>query len=120
MKACYISHKIIEAVSCYSSCAVKIYTVESFHYLGMIRNFKVGYYRLSVSLYLNVFAVILTYRNRRIDDIGDYHHSFLNFFAQLFFLLLKLFKLIRELLYLSLYLLSLVLFALCHKSADLL
>ena len=120
VKSCDIAHQIIEAVACNASCAVEVDTIQALHYLAVIRDLKIRNYRLAVAGYFNVLAVVLAYRNRRINDVRNGHHDLLYLLGKLLFLLLKRFKLIGELLYLSLCLLSLVLLALSHEAANLL
>ena len=40
----------------------------------VIRDLKIGNYRLTELLDLHIAGIVLTNRNRRIDDIGDHHH----------------------------------------------
>ena len=92
MKSCDVTHQVIETVTCNTHCSIKVYTMEFFHDLCMIRDLKIRYLGLTETLNFHVFAVILTDRHRRIDDVRDDHHSLLNFFLQLsllFFLLLR-------------------------------
>ena len=86
----------------------------------MVRDLKIRNYRLAEPLDLDIFGIVLTDRNRRIDHLRDDHHYLCNLFFQLGLLSFQSSKLLGISLYLSLYLLSLVLFALFHKSTDLL
>ena len=85
MQSCYISHKIIKTVSCNFSRTVKINAVKRFHNLCVIRNFKIRNYRLSKTLEFYILTVIFSNRNRRIDNIRNGHHDFLDFFFNFFF-----------------------------------
>ena len=49
-----ISHEIIETVSCNTSCAVKIYAFQFFHYIGVVRYLKIRYHRLTETLNLHI------------------------------------------------------------------
>ena len=114
MKSCDVTHQVIETVTCNTSCSIKVYTMEFFHDLCMIRDLKIRYLGLTKTLNLNVFAVILTYRNRRIDDVRDDHHSLLNLFLKLSLLFIKSCQFISKLGNLFLSLFSLSLLALSH------
>ena len=120
METCNVTHEIIEAVSCNLSCSVKVDAVKTLHNIGVIGNLEVGNYRLTETLKLNIFAVVLTNGNGRVNDVGDSHHYLLDLFSKLGLLNFKLSKAVAEACYLSLDFLSLFLLALTHKSADLL
>ena len=55
---------------------VKIHTIEFFHNFCVIRNFKIRYKRIAEPLNFNILTVILTNRNRRINNIRNLHHDF--------------------------------------------
>ena len=76
MKSCNIAHKIIETVTRNLSCRIKVDTVEFFHNFRVIRNFKIRYKRIAEPLNFNILTVILTNRNRRINNIRNLHHDF--------------------------------------------
>ena len=117
METCNISHEIIEAVSCYLSCGVKVDAVHLFHNIRVIGNLKIGNVRLAEAFKLHIFAVVLSHGNGGVDDIGNSHHYLFDLFSKLGLLSFKLCKAVAEACYLSLCFLSLVLFALSHKSA---
>ncbi len=120
METCYITHKVVETVSCDSSCAVEVDSMKAFHYFSVIRNLKIGYERLAVFLHLDVFGIVLSYRHTGVDDVRNCHHYLLNLLLKLF---LELFKLCQTLCLLSdllFNLFCLFTLALCHKSAYLL
>ena len=60
MKACDITHQIIESVTGNTSCAVKIDSIKILHDICMIRNFKIRNNRLTKFLNLYVLAVVFT------------------------------------------------------------
>ena len=68
---------------------VKVESVESFHDFGMIGNLKIRNNRLAISLNFDIFAVVFSDRNRRVDYVRNLHHDFGYFCAKFFFLLLK-------------------------------
>ena len=120
MQSCNIAHEIIEAIACNLSCRLKVNAVYLFHDISVIGDLKVGNSRLAEDLQLHVLAVVLTHRNRRVNDIGNSHHNGLDLFGKLSLLLFKLSKAVAELSYLSLCSLSLFLLALTHKCTYLL
>ena len=119
MKSCNISHQIIESISCHSSGTVKINTIETLHNLGMIRNFKIRNYRLTVSLYLYVLSIILSNRNARINDVRNGHHDLGYFLIQFFFFYRQFFQFFGISCNLFFYRFCLFLFALTHQSTNL-
>ena len=120
MKSRYIAHKIVETISCYLSCTVKIYTIKCFHYICVIRNLKIRNYRLTITCDFYILAVILTDRNAWVNDVRNNHHYLLNLLLKLSFLLLKLSKSCGIICHLLLDSFCLFLPALSHKSANLL
>ena len=85
MKSCNISHQIVEAITCNTSCAVQINSVKVFHNLCMVWDFIIRNYRLAESLDFYVFAVIFSNRYGRIDNVWNNHHVFEKFFFYFFF-----------------------------------
>ena len=120
MKSCDISHKVIESVSGNSSCGIKIYAIEALHYFRVIRNLEIRHDGLAVALYFYVFAVILSYGNGRIYDIGDDHHLFLKIFLNGLFFFGKSGNAVSISCNFGLYSLCLFLLSLCHEHTDLL
>ena len=118
MKSCNIAHQIIETVSGNSSCCIKIQSVKAFHYICMIRNLKIGNNRLSEFFDLYIACIILSYRNRGINDIGDNHHDLCDLFLEFFFHRLKLCKSLCKFCHFLLYSLCLFFLSLSHKSSD--
>ncbi len=119
VKSCNITHKIIETVSRNTSCCIQVNTVEAFHDIRMIGYLKIGNHRLAVLCYLNVFRIILSYRNTGINDIRDRVHNLLYLFGNRSFRSFKLGKACSILCNLCLNLLGFFFFALFHKSTDL-
>ena len=119
MKACDITHQIIESVTGNTSCAVKIDSIKILHDICMIRNFKIRNNRLTKFLNLYVLAVVFTDRYRRIDDVRDYHHIFQKLFLNLFFSLRKFLNTSSRCSNLFFDLFCLFSFSLAHKSTDL-
>ena len=115
-----VAHQVIEAIACNLSCAIQINTVEGFHNICVIRNFKIGNNGFAESFYLYVFAVILTNGNGRVNDVGNGHHDNLDAFLNLFFSCGKGFYAFCVCANLCFYLFGFVLFALCHQRTNLL
>ena len=59
MKSCDVTHEIIESVSGYLSCAVKVDAVELLHDVNVIGYLKIGNNGLAKFLYFYVLAVVL-------------------------------------------------------------
>ena len=85
-----VSHEIIEAVAGDAACGVHIDAVEALHYLGMIRNIKIGDHWLAKALDFNVCAVIRADGNGGIDDVRNGQHDLMD---ALCVVLLETFKL---------------------------
>ena len=119
MKACDITHQIIESVTGNTSCAVKIDSIKILHDICMIRNFKIRNNRLTKFLNLYVLAVVFTDRYRRIDDVRDHHHIFQKLFLNLFLSLRKFLNTSSGCSNLFFNLFCLFSFSLAHKSTDL-
>ena len=120
MQAGNIAHQVVKSVSCNLSGAVEVDSVKGFHDFGMVGNFIIGDNRLAELLYLHVFAVVLTNRYRRIDNLRNGHHNCLELFFKLtldFFQFCQTSGVCGNLL---LCFLCLVLFALSHQCANLL
>ena len=85
-----IPHQIIEAVSRYFSCTVKINTIKGLHDICVIRDLKIRNCRLTKSLDLYVLTVVFPDRHRRINDIWNRHHNLFDLFFYFFLLCGKL------------------------------
>ncbi len=118
MKPCHIPHQIIKAVPCYLPCRINIKPLKAFHNLCMVRDFKIWHNRFAKLFNLNIFTVIFANWNARVDNIGDYHHNFPDFFLQILFLGRKFLQTLCILRHLSLFCFCLFLFPLPHQSAD--
>ena len=90
MKSCNISLQIIETVAGNTACRVEVDACEAVHDICMIRDFEIRDKRLSETLKLDIFGIVLTDRDRRINDIRDYHHILLDDFEGLLLNLIKL------------------------------
>ena len=86
----------------------------------MIRDLEIRNDRLAEAFDLHVLAVILTDWNRRIDDVGDCHHNFLNLLLNFFLLLRQFIHTTGIRRYLCLYLCGFLLLTLTHQSTNLL
>ena len=115
-----ITHQIIETVSGNLSGSIQIDTVELLHDLSVIGNLKIRNNRLTVTGNLHVLGIILTDRNRRIDDIRNGHHQLQNTLGQLLLLLRKLLQSLSISSNFLLHCLSLLALALSHQLTDLL
>ena len=73
-----VAHKIIKTIACHSAGRIHVNAVKAFHNLCMIGDLKIRHHRITEFLDLHIFTVILTNRNRRIDNIGDHHHDLLD------------------------------------------
>src|SRR5699024_7859696 len=115
-----VPHKVVEAVSRNPASSVKVYAVKSLHDVGVIRHLEIGNGRLSEPLPLDVFRVVLAYRNAGVNDVGDSHHNFIDFLLELRLGDLKLLEPLSLIVYLLLDLFGLLAVSLCHKTAYLL
>ena len=119
VESCNIPHQVVKAVSGNLSGAVQIDSVKALHNLCMVWNLKIRHNRLAVLLNLHILAVILSDRNRRIDNVRDRHHDLCDSLGELLLLLLKLSQTCRVLAHLLFELLGLLFLSLSHHGADL-
>ena len=115
-----IAHEIVKAVAGNTPRSIHIYTVELFHYIGVIGYLKIGNNRLAEALHLNVMGVVGTDRHAGVDDVRDHEHDFSYLCLKLRLLLFKLGKTRGALCDLFLHLLSLGALTVSHKNAYLL
>ena len=118
VKSCDVAYKIVESVSGYSSCCLKIKTCQVLHNICMIRNFEIRNYRLTELLNLNIFLIVLSDRNRIINDIRNDEHDVTDLVLYLWLCCFKLCKSLCVLCNLCLNCLCLFLLSLCHKCTD--
>ena len=109
-----ISHQIVEAVTGHLSRTIQVNAIKLLHDFSMIGDLKIRNDRLTISLHLNIFSVILTDRYTGIYDIRDGHHNLFNLFFQLSLTGLQLRKPLRFLSHLLLQGFSFFPFPLCH------
>lgn len=76
MQSCNITSEIIEAVAGSFSCGIEVNSVEFFHNIDMIGNFKVRGKGFAELFDLDVFGIVLADRNRKVNDVWDNHHDF--------------------------------------------
>ena len=118
MESCYVAHEIVEAVSGNSARRIKVYAMESFHNVGVIRNLKIGDHRVAEAFTFDIFAVVLADRYRFVDNVRYAHHYRLDFFLDLVFTGGKLVDFAAQFGRLYLHGFGFILFALRHKTAD--
>ena len=119
MQSCNITAQIVESVAACSSCTVKVNTMQTLHDVNMIWNFIIWNNWFAKTFYLNVLAVVLTDRNRLVDDVWNNHHTFFDFFGELFFFYFQISQFLSHRSYLCFYLFCFFFLAFCHQSADL-
>ena len=117
VQSCDVPHEVVEAVAGNLSCAVQVYAVKTFHDVGVVGYFKIGNNRLAEAFKLHVFGVVLSYRNGRVDNIGNDHHILGKLFGKLRFLGFKCRKAVGKLGNALFGSFGFVFFALSHKSA---
>ena len=120
VQPCNIAAQIVEAVAAGVSGCINVDAVELFHNIHVIRHLKIRNNRLAEALYFHIFRVILADGHRIVNKVRDYQHNLPDFLRKLGFLLFQCVQLIADCADLCLYSLSLILFALSHKCADLL
>ena len=120
LKLSNVAAEVIETVAARLASAVEVDTVYLLHNVNVIGYLKIRNSRLAELFYFNVLAVVLAYRYALVDDVRDNEHYLTDIAFELYLESFHFFKLCTELRYLSLYLFSLVLLTLSHKTADLL
>ena len=119
MKSCNISHQIVKAITCNTSCTVQINSVKAFHNICMIWNFKIRNYWFTEFFNFNIFTVVFTNRYRRINDVRDNHHIFKKLFFYFFFSCRKFINTCTGCSNLFLNFFCFITFSLCHQRTDL-
>ena len=75
MNSCDVTHQVIESVSGYLSCCIKVDAVETLHNVCVIWNLEIRNNRLAKFLDLYVAAIVFSDWNGRINDVRDGHHN---------------------------------------------
>ncbi len=120
MKSRDIAFEVVETVTAGLSGSIEIDTVKCLHDIDMIRDLVVRNDRLAESLVLDILAVVLTDRDRRIDDVRDHEHDLSDFLGQFLLFDIQSSHLISHRSYLLLRLFGFFLLALTHEHTDLL
>ena len=89
MKSCNVTHKVIESITCHLACWIKVYTIKFGHDFCVIWYFKIRNYRFTEFFNFNIFAIILTNWNTRINYVRNRHHNLSYFCIKFTFLCFK-------------------------------
>ena len=84
----------------------------------MVRNFVVRHDRFAELFVFDVFTVVLTYRNRCVDDVRNDHHLGAKRFTEFCFFFFKHFKTRVDLLNARFFLIGFVDLLFLHQTAD--
>ena len=120
MQAGDISPQVIKAVAARFARAVQIDAAKALHDLHMIGHLIFRHAGLSKALELHVFAVVLSDRDSRVDDIRDDQHTLADLCRERIYLRVEAVHFLRHIGYALFGLLCLFPLALRHESPDLL
>ena len=75
MQACHIAAEVVEAVAGGSAGCFLVDAGELLHDILVVRDLEIRYKRVAEALIFDIFGVVLTDRNGRVDDVRDDHHD---------------------------------------------